>query len=184
MSTGSSIGKDGADDRRDPLTLSITSEEHDFIVYSLDRTEVEWEGKRPDGVFIADLGRSWLVCFIELKATMKGDPEVWSRAADQLRGAVTHFAPAGRTASLRTHGDEHHDQWRDAEERLSLQPTKDHFVVGVVVAFRQAPPRVLPIEEWSAGKRVRMQLTSIPMVGYNRAEISLEKLCVKLGLAY
>ncbi len=44
--------KDGTDDRRDPLTPCITGEKHEFVVYALDRAEVEWDGKRPDGVLI------------------------------------------------------------------------------------------------------------------------------------
>jgi hypothetical protein len=174
--------KDGTDDRRDPLTLCITSEKHEFVVYALDRAEVEWDGKRPDGVLIADLPGCVLVCFIELKASMKGDPARWARATEQLRGAFAHFSPMGQFSGSYTHGDEHHDQWRAEDDPLPVWPKKDHLVFGMVVAFRQAPPRVLPVEETIAGKRVSMLLTSIPMVGMNRAEISLEALCAKLGL--
>jgi hypothetical protein len=174
--------KDGADARRDPLTLIISSEENEFVVYSLDRTEIEWDGKRPDGVLVAELGGRSLICFIELKATMKGDPEVFGRAREQLRGGIMHFGPAGRFAGPRTHGDVHHDQWRGGEDRLLLVPARDHIVMGVVIAFRQLPPRIQPEEEQGAGKQVPMLLTSIPMTGYNRAQISLEALWAKLGL--
>ncbi len=47
--------KDAADARRDPLTLIVTSDRHDFVIYTLDRSEIDWEGKRPEAVLIADL---------------------------------------------------------------------------------------------------------------------------------
>ena len=56
------------------------------------------------------------------------------------------------------------------------------FVIGMVVALRQAPPRILPVQEVHAGKTVPFLLTSIPNEGYNRARITLEALCSKLGI--
>lgn len=167
---------------RDPLTLIISSDERPFVIYHLDRESVAWEGKRPDGVLIADLGDAHLICFLELKATMKGDSAVLTRAFDQLRGGVAHFCPAGRHSGVACHGDVHHDAWRDGDDGLPILPSRRHLVVCAAIGFRQAPPRPLPHREAVTGKDIPYLLTTVSMEGYNRARVTLEDLCRKLGL--
>jgi hypothetical protein len=174
--------KDAADTRRDPLTLIVTSDHHDFVIYTLDRAETEWEGKRPEAVLVADLVTCQLVCFLELKATMKGDPEVYRRAKEQVTGGIRHFCPEGRQGGPRTHGDEHHDRFAAGADALLVVPAKDHLVRGVSIALRQAPPRPLPTRELIGGKDIDFLLISVPAEGFNRARLTLEELCRKVGV--
>ena len=177
--------KDQGDSPKAPLTLIITSDQHDFVVYSLDRREVAWGAghKRPDAVLVANLGTTHLVCFIEMKSTMKGDSAVYQKALAQLRSGVDHFCPAGRRGSTRVHGDEHHDRWRDGDDLIEVMPSANHVVCGVCVVLRQAPPRPLPQRDRISGKDVDFLLLSVPAEGFNRARLTLEALCYKLGVS-
>ena len=49
------------------------------------------------------------------------------------------------------------------------------------MALRQAPPRPLPSREVIGGRSVDFLLMTVPAEGFNRARISLEELCRKVG---
>src|SRR4051794_5286682 len=79
------------DEPKGDQRLSIKSDESPFMIYALDpqdgtgRQSVDWpEGqKRPEAVLITDRAQGSLVCFLELKASLKRDPQKHARAVAQ-----------------------------------------------------------------------------------------------------
>ncbi len=114
---------------------------------------------------------------------MKGDPEVYLRSKEQLTGGLRHFCPEGRGGGPLSHGDEHHDRWRDGADAPAVLLAKDHLVRGVSIALRQAPPRILPTRTRVGGKDVDFLMMTVPAEGFNRARITLEELCRKVGVS-
>ena len=124
----------------DPRTgqkLTLESKERDFGLFQLD---VPWPGrgeeKSPDGVLVTLQPEADIVLFVELKTTMKNEPERHHRAMRQLEAGVRHFAPAGRSGEPRSHGDEHHDRWARGDDVPPPAPGREHRVAAAAVAFR------------------------------------------------
>jgi hypothetical protein len=167
--------------------LSITSDEVPFLVYSLDpqdlvgRKRVDWpEGqKRPEAVLIASRAEGSLVCFLELKASLKTDPEKHRRAMAQIEGGVQHFAPTGRMGGVRSHGDDHHDRWSSGDDLPATAPDNRHRVAGIVVAFRQLPRMPPEPPRTVCGKEIVISVVQVSLEKYNQASITLEGLLRK-----
>jgi hypothetical protein len=97
------------------------------------------EGERhAEGVLVGELdGVSW-VCFVELKGSLEhkvaAKQAPAERALSQLEGSARHFHPAAGSS-----GRAHHDQFVDGSDELEVRPSKQHRVVGLLVALRRIP---------------------------------------------
>ncbi len=107
-----------------------------------------WPGdKSPDGLLlIRTPDNKSFVCFIELKSGKKPD---WSEARKQLEMGVSHFAPLHHHPFLQqekgqklqrkglfSHGDRHHERWRNGSDFLPLNISRDHQVICLVITQR------------------------------------------------
>lgn len=117
-----------------------------------------------------------------MKATMKGEPEVYARAVEQLEQGALHFCPSGTSAAARSHGDEHHERFREGGDDVGVKLGKEHVVFGVAVSFRSAPPRPLPCRRRIGNKEVSFLHLHLPAAGFNQARLTIEELCRKIGL--
>jgi hypothetical protein len=169
-------------DPRTEQKLTLESQEGDFGLFQLDQS---WPGrgeeKSPDGVLVTSQPEADIVLFIELKTTMKNDPERHQRAMTQLEAGVQHFAPAGRAGEPRSHGDEHHDRWAQGDDLPSPPPGREHRVAAAAVVFRQVP-RVPPHWKTVCGKRVLFVTVQLHQTAPNEARSSDRELCKKAGL--
>lgn len=173
---------------RDPRsfqTLTVRSDEP-LVVYTLDHEDVEWpsEEKRPDAVIIGEVEGVSVVCFIELKASMRDrldkQPKI-QRSIAQLDAGLRHFCPSGQMRGHETHGDEHHARWRDGEDELPVMPDREHRVATLAVTYRQLP-RPLAGEVESGGRKVWQAAVQLRQSGFNRAEIEFKELLRKAAV--
>ncbi|WNG62267.1 hypothetical protein F0U59_51885 [Archangium gephyra] len=173
--------------------LVITSREP-LAAYQLDLEEKgvkesKWvEGENhPDGVVLGRIGIRTYVCFIELKSSMKirkdKKPPPAEHALEQLKGGIEHFHPFEATGRDRSHGDEHHDEWRAGEDALDFLPDADHEVIGIAVGFRHAPrpPPLAPLLNMG-DKRVMRVVVPIHGAQANQATIPFDDLLRRAGI--
>ncbi|MGQ0508421.1 MAG: hypothetical protein ACT4TC_24245 [Myxococcaceae bacterium] len=162
--------------------LAVTHDE-ELVAYQLDDEARGAGEKMCDGVLIGRIVERSIVCFVELKTTLK-DKEGMDRserALQQLEAAVTHFHPAERSGGSRTHGDDHHDAWRDGDDTLVVMPARDHEVVAIVVAYR-AVPRRPPEPPRKVGQSVVFRaVIQVSPAQMNRAETSFSRLLQLAG---
>jgi hypothetical protein len=108
----------------------------------------------------------------------KQDPA--ERALQQSQQGVQHFCPTARAGGERSHGDEHHDRWAAGDDLLPVMPDGAHRVVAATISFRQGG-RLPPTAVTHAGKEV-LFLSMQVQNRFNRAELSIEEFCQRLGL--
>lgn len=167
---------------RDPQVLTITHDD-ELTAYQLDDDDVAWESesKRPDGVVLGTLDGVSVVCFIELKTTLKADEDRAVKALAQVESALTHFHPSERAGRPRSHGDEHHDRFTSGDDELEVHPARDHRVLALGVTFR-ALPRLPPVRPLRMGDRdVLRAVIQVSPAKMNRAEVSFRRLLQLAG---
>lgn len=162
-------------------------------LFALDDEERRWWGEHeahPEAVVVAELEGNPIVVFIELTQSMRPrlkktggaralvDP--MERKVRQLDAAARHFHPFGRTGAARTHGDEHHDRWRDGMDQPSVLPRTGHRVGGLVLGFHQTART--PVGPTTiGGVRVARAVWSPVPSTRGRAEIALADVARQLG---
>ncbi len=144
------------------------------VAYRLRRNVDFWPGDRsPDGVVIGRYGERTWVCFVEMKTSTRSasSAHAWS----QLEMGVTHFAPSTSCdgASLRTHGDSHHERWRSGSDRLEIWPEKEHCVAAVKILWRNGP-RPRPKIREMCGKKVRFVVMGLSLKKQNEVSLAFE----------
>ena len=174
--------------------VTITSDES-LVAFAVDDDRRRWwrEGEpHTDAVVIATWGGEPAVLFVELTASVQlkvrnakksrpvvvEDPMV--RKERQLDGMVEHFHPAERTGGTRTHGDDHHDAWRDGGDPLPILPSAAHRVGAIVLGFHQQArtpigPKVV------GGRSVNRAVWSPVASSRNRAAVSFGQIARQLG---
>jgi hypothetical protein len=167
-------------------TLAVTHDEP-LVAYQLDVGERPEREKMADGVLIGELGGQSIVCFVELKSTLKqpvddpGTPDRTERALSQLEAAVAHFHPAGRAGGSRAPGDDHHDAWTSGDDALTVMPTASHEVLGVVVTYRSLPRRPPEAPRQVGPTVVRRAVVQVSPATMNRAATTFSRLLELAG---
>jgi len=163
--------------------MTITHDDH-IATYQLDVEGVERPlgDKMADGVLLAQVDDRSLVCFIELKATTKQEVKRVERAHAQLESAVEHFHPYGRSGEARSHGDDHHDAWRDHKDEVTFMPDKAHEVIEMAITFR-ALPRLPPMAARVVGnKKVFRAAVQVHGAQRHRVSVTLRRLLALAGV--
>jgi hypothetical protein len=172
----------------------VTSRDR-LVAFCLDDENRRWwrEGEpHTDALVIARWEGSAIVVFIDLTASVQlkvrkrtqsqapkvEDPLV--RKERQLDGIVAHFHPSSRTGGPVTHGDAHHDAWRDGKDRPNPLPPADHRVGAVVIGFHQQARTPLG-PKLVGGRSVPRAVWSPVPSSRNKAIISLEAIARQLG---
>jgi len=174
--------------------VTVTSDEP-LVAFALDDDGRRWwtEGEpRTDAVVIARWNGVPTVVFIDLTASVQlkkrsatstgeavvEDPII--RKERQLDGIVAHFHPSGRTGGPRTGGDDHHDAWRDGEDRPPILPSTDHRVGALVLGFhQQARERLGP--KLVGGRSVARAVWSPVPNSRLRATVDFRQIAEQLG---
>ncbi len=144
--------------------------------YRFDEQRDFWPGDRsPDGLLlIRRPNGEVLVCFVELKSGKKKD---WKYFREQLEMGVSHFAPLQhhpfeelekgqqkKRRGIASHGDKHHDRWRNQKDALPFDIPKTHRVICLVVGTRSSgrSPYFNPAKPvMVCGKRVRFAFVEV-----------------------
>src|SRR5262245_61133906 len=79
-------------DARSNQRIEFVSNDDPVVAITLDHPDVDWTGKRPDGVVLAEVDETIWICFVEMKGKHKIE-----RAFEQLVAGAKHFAPVGRS---------------------------------------------------------------------------------------
>ncbi len=175
-------------EQRTKQVLTIIHDD-ELVTYQIDDpNDPRPEGERmPDGVVLAQVGDRSIVCFVELKTTMKpkeGEEEDDRavRGLSQVDSAVDHFHPFGRSGKPRSHGDDHHDAWRDGNDDIEFLPGRAHEVVAIAATFR-SPPRRPPEPPRQVGtKKVIRAVVHVHPATNNKAELTLKRLLALAGV--
>jgi hypothetical protein len=188
------------EDAKTQQEVLIVSDEP-LAAYALDDENRKWwldtdDEKRPDAVLLAHHQGHSYVIFIDLTYSMKPrvhqadkkgstkavakDPSV--RKMEQLQSALDHFHPAARSASARTHGDEHHDRWAAGQDQPDPLPAREHRVGGIVLSFHHQA-RVLPLVTQMGERTVKRAVWSPVPSAFKKAEITITDLLRNFGWA-
>jgi hypothetical protein len=181
-------------DRKTGQAVTIASEEP-LVAFELDdERRAWWKAGEPhtDAVVIAKWNGEPVIVFVELtvsvqlkvkKATGSGAAPVEDpidRKQRQIDGIIGHFHPAGRTGGTRTHGDGHHDAWRDGRDLPTILPSADHRVGAIVLGFhQQARDPLGPIRV--GGRAVPRAVWSPVPNDRNRASVAFRRIAAQLG---
>jgi hypothetical protein len=176
------------EDRKTKQTVVVTSDEP-ITAYALDDDDRRWwkDGeKHPDSVLVASWDGAPCVIFVELTGTVKlrqkagqtVDPMV--RKAAQIDAGIEHFHPSGRSGTVKSHGDEHHDRWMAGDDLPAPLPPRSHRVAGVVLGFHQQARTPLGPKTFHGQRVPRLVWSPVPSTR-NRAEIRLADLARQLG---
>jgi len=127
-----------ADTRDVPAQSIRINSNHNVAAYALDAAGVAWHtkpgaptqgAKRPDAVVIGRVGKSSVVCFIELK--VEAGERQRDRAIEQLEEGIRHFHPQDEDGKM------HHEQWKAGDDELKVRPASNHVVYALLVAARR-----------------------------------------------
>ena len=135
-----------------------------------------WDGE--PAVLLVELTAS-----LQLRKARKSQPaeeDPMVRKERQLDGMVEHFHPAARSGGARTHGDDHHDAWRDGRDRPPILPSGAHRVGAIVIGFHQQArtplgPKVV------GGRSVNRAVWSPVASARNRGTVSFGQIAGQLG---
>lgn len=157
--------------------LAVTHDEA-LVAYQLDDNGRPEGEKMADGVILGRLKQRSIVCFVELKTTLKakeGEDRV-ERALLQVQAAVEHFHPVGRSGGTRNHGDDHHDEWASGSDPIAVVPEPEHEVIALVVTFRSLPRRAPEAPRKLGNKTIYRAVVQVSPAVMNRAATTFGEL--------